>query len=392
MKYNFDEIIDRTGTDSIKVEGVQTNWGRNDLIPMWVADMDFRTPPFIMDAIRKRCEHEVLGYTCPCNSYKENIIKWQKERHQLDITEDMIQFTPGIVPGLAFAIQCFTKPGDKVIIQTPVYHPFFLVTEKNGRIPAYNPLILEDGQYKMDIEHLKRIIDKDCKLLLLCNPHNPGGRIWTKEELEVIADICHENNIVVVSDEIHADLALPGQEHTAFATVSEKARCNSISFMAASKAFNIPGLSSSYAVIPNKELKERFSAFVENSELGNGHVFAFIAVAAAYKNGSEWLSQATEYIQSNINYLDTFLKEHAPKIKAIRPQASYLVFLDCRELGLSQEDLIKFFVEDVHLAMNDGAMFGKEGTGFMRMNIGCPKGTLQKALNNLKIAYKERFE
>lgn len=391
MKYNFDEIIDRAGTDSIKVEGVQTNWGRNDLIPMWVADMDFRTPPFIMDAIRKRCEHEILGYTCPCASYKENIIKWQKERHQLDITEDMIQFTPGIVPGLAFAIQCFTKPGDKVIIQTPVYFPFFLVTEKNGRIPAYNPLILENGQYKMDIEHLKKIIDKDCKLLLLCNPHNPGGRVWSKEELKAIADICHENNIVVVSDEIHADLALPGQEHTAFATVSEEARCNSVSFMAASKAFNIPGLSSSYAVIPNKDLKERFSAFVENSELGNGHAFAFISVAAAYEKGSEWLHQATEYIQSNIDYLDEFLKEETPKIKAIRPQASYLVFLDCRELGLPQEELIKFFVEDVHVAMNDGAMFGKEGTGFMRMNIGCPKAILQKALNNLKIAYNKRF-
>lgn len=391
MKYNFDEIIDRAGTDSIKVEGVQTNWGRNDLIPMWVADMDFRTPPFIMDAIRKRCEHEILGYTCPCVSYKENIIKWQKERHQLDITEDMIQFTPGIVPGLAFAIQCFTKPGDKVIIQTPVYFPFFLVTEKNGRIPAYNPLILENGQYKMDIEHLKKIIDKDCKLLLLCNPHNPGGRVWSKEELKAIADICHENNIVVVSDEIHADLALPGQEHTAFATVSEEARCNSVSFMAASKAFNIPGLSSSYAVIPNKDLKEKFSTFVENSELGNGHAFAFISVAAAYEKGSEWLHQATEYIQSNIDYLDEFLKEETPKIKAIRPQASYLVFLDCRELDLPQEELIKFFVEDVHVAMNDGAMFGKEGTGFMRMNIGCPKAILQKALNNLKIAYNKRF-
>lgn len=389
MKYNFDEIIDRSGSDSIKVEGVQKNWGRNDLIPMWVADMDFRTPPFIMDAIRKRCEHEILGYTWPCSAYEKTIIKWQKEKHQLEITEEMIQFTPGIVPGLAFAIQCFTKPGDKVIIQTPVYHPFFLVTEKNGRIPVYNPLLLENGQYKMDIEQLKQLIDKDCKLLLLCNPHNPGGRIWSKEELRIIADICYDNHIIVVSDEIHADLALPGHRHTSFATVSENARLNSISFMAASKAFNIPGLSSSYAVIPNKNLKERFSKFVENSELGNGHVFAFIAVVAAYENGNEWLCQVTKYIQENIDYLETFLKEYTPKIKIIRPQASYLIYLDCRELGLSQQKLIDFFVEDAHIAMNDGAMFGKEGTGFMRMNIGCPKATLLKALNNLKIAYNK---
>ncbi|MEG1838902.1 MAG: MalY/PatB family protein [Bacteroidaceae bacterium] len=390
MKYNFDELIDRSGTDALKIEGLRSHWGDKELIPMWVADMDFRTPPFIMEAIRKRCEHEILGYTCKTPSYFSLISQWLKKKYQWKVSADMIQFTPGIVPGLAFVIQCFTRPGDKVIMQTPVYHPFFLVTQKNGRIPIYNPLVLQNGEYKMDIEQLRQIIDKDCKLFILCNPHNPGGRVWSKEELATIAEICNENHILVISDEIHADLTLPNFYHTPFATLSKEAALGSITFMAASKAFNMPGLSSSYAIIENPDIRERFVTFIENCELGNGHLFAFLSVAAAYEQGEDWLRQVTEYIQGNVDLLDNSLQIYTPKIKVIRPQASYLVFLDCRELCFSQQELIDFFVDDAHLALNEGAMFGKEGMGFMRMNIGCPRSVVQKAINNLKFAYEQR--
>lgn len=390
MKYNFDEVIDRAGTDALKVDAVKPRWGRDDLLPLWVADMDFRTAPFILDAIRQRCENGILGYTCKPVSYYHAIEKWLLNRFDWSVSKEQISFTPGIVPGIAFVLNCFTKPGDKVLVQTPVYHPFFLVTEHNNREVVYNPLVLENGQYRMNLEHFKEVI-KGCKLFILCNPHNPGGRVWSKEELSAIAEICYDNGTLVLSDEIHADLTLPGFKHTPFAKVSEKARLNSIVFMSPSKAFNMPGLSSSYCIIENNEIRKKFHNFLSASELSEGHVFAFISVAAAYEQGTDWLNQLLDYIQKNIDYVDNYLQKNMPRIKIIRPQASYLIFLDCQELGLSQPELVDFFVDKAHLALNDGAMFGKEGTGFMRLNAGCPRSILQKALGQLETAYKEQF-
>ncbi len=385
MKYNFDEIIDRHHTDAVKVEALGPRWGRTDLIPMWVADMDFRTAPFVIDAIHKRLENEVLGYTVTPESWYVAIKNWLKCRYDWNVKSEEILFSPGIVTGLALAIQCFTKPGDRVMVQPPVYHPFFLMAEKNHREVVYNPLVLRDGQYHMDMERFKEDI-KGCRMFILCNPHNPGGRVWTREELIEVARICYENNTLVVSDEIHADLTLPPHVHTAFATISEEARLNSIVFMSPSKAFNMAGLSSSYCIIEDNELRERFAEHIQSSELEQGHIFAFNTVAAAYSNGTEWLAQLLEYIQGNIDYTDEFMKEHIPAIKVIRPQASYLVFLDCRQLGLPQEELVKFFVDGARLALNDGSMFGHEGTGFMRLNIGCPRSVLIQALEQLKEA------
>jgi len=390
MKYNFDEIIDRRNTDSLKVDGVSARWGRDDLIPMWVADMDFKTPPFILDAIRERCDQGILGYTLQTERYFNAIQNWIHKRYNWNISPDMIQFTPGVVSGLAYIIKSLTKPGDKILIQTPVYHPFFIYTEKNDRVPVFNPLILEEGHYKFNIPQFKELI-KECKLFILCHPHNPGGRVWSKEELEEIAEICYEHQVPVISDEIHADLTLPGHIHTPFATISEKAKSNSITLMAASKAFNIPGLSSAYMITENKEFRKKLMDEISLCEGEKGHIFAFTAIEAAYGKGSEWLQQLTGYINENVNTLETFAKEYLPKIKVIRPQASYLVFLDCRELELPQQELVNFFVEDAHLALNDGSVFGKEGIGFMRMNVGCPRIILQKALNNLKNAYDKRF-
>lgn len=385
MNYNFDEIIDRRGTESIKWDAVGERWGRNDLLPLWVADMDFRTPPFILEAIRKRLEHEVLGYTFACESWHTSIIDWLQQRHGWTIRREMLAFTPGIVRGLAFAIQCFTEKGDRVMVMPPVYHPFFLVTEKNHREVVYSPLVLRDGQYYIDFDRFRQDV-QGCKLLILSNPHNPGGRVWTSSELEQIAELCAENGTIVISDEIHADLTLPPYKHPTYALVSEKARQNSIVFMSPSKAFNMPGVASSYCIIENDRLRHQFHEFMEASEFSEGHLFAYLAVAAAYSNGTEWLDQALAYIQGNIDFTDRFLAENIPGITMIRPQASYLIFLDCRKLGLSQNDLVKLFVEDAHLALNDGVLFGKEGEGFMRLNVACPRSLLTQALNQLKQA------
>ena len=389
MKYNFDEIIDRRGTESVKWDAVSERWGRNDLLPMWVADMDFRTPPFVMEALRKRLEHEVLGYTFACEEWYTSIINWLQNRHGWKVKREELTFMPGIVRGLAFAIQCFTEKGDKVMVMPPVYHPFFLVTEKNKREVVYSPLVLRDGQYYIDFDRFRKDI-QGCKLLILSNPHNPGGRVWTREELEQIAEICYESKTLVISDEIHADLTLPPYQHITFALVSEKARQNSLVFMSPSKAFNMPGLASSYCIIENKEICRCFQEYMEASELSEGHLFAYLSVAAAYSNGTEWLDQVLAYIQSNIDFTDAFLSEYIPDIKMIRPQASYLVFLDCRTLGLNQKELVDLFVDGAHLALNDGTMFGKEGEGFMRLNVACPRSMLEKALKQLKEACDNR--
>lgn len=385
MKYDFDEVIERRGTDSVKWDGVKNVWGRDDLLPMWVADMDFRTPPFIMDALRKRLEHEVLGYTYACEDWHTSICSWLKRRHQWEVTREMLTFIPGIVRGQAFALHCFTNPGDKVMVMTPVYHPFFLVTERMGREVVYSPLDLYDGHYHINFDRFRQDI-KGCKVLIFCNPHNPGGRVWTVEELQQIADICLENHTFVVSDEIHADLTLPPYKHHPFATVSEAAAQNSLVFMAPSKAFNMPGLGSSYAIVVSEEIRRRFMEFMEAGEFCEGHLLAYIGAAAAYMHGEEWLEQMLAYIQGNIDFTENYLKEHIPGVGMIRPQASYLVYLDCRELGLPQEELKQLFVDKAHLALNDGMMFGKPGEGFMRLNIGCPRSVLEQALKQLAVA------
>ena len=387
MNYNFDEIINRNGTDSVKWDAVESRWGRNDLIPMWVADMDFRTAPFVIEALRKRLEHEVLGYTFACKEWSESIVNWVKERHGWTIREEMLTFTPGIVRGLAFVIQCFTQKGDKVMVMPPVYHPFFLVTQKNEREVVYSPLVLKDGQYHIDFDCFRRDV-QGCKLLILSNPHNPGGRVWTKEELSQIADICYESGTLVISDEIHADLTLPPYKHPTFALISEKARMNSLVFMSPSKAFNMPGLASSYAIIENDELRHRFQTYMEASEFSEGHLFAYLSVAAAYSHGRKWLKQGVAYIKRKLAFTESYLKEYIPAIKMIRPQASYLIFLDCRALGLNQDQLNRLFVEDAHLALNDGTTFGKEGEGFMRLNIACPRAVLEQALKQLEQAVR----
>lgn len=386
--YNFDEVIDRRGTDSVKWDGMKNTWGRDDLTAMWVADMDFRTPPFVMDALRRRLEHEVLGYTMACKEWSASICNWLQKRHQWAVKAEELTFVPGIVRGQALALLCFTQPGDRVLVMTPVYHPFFLVTERLGRQAVRSSLDLRDGHYHIDFDRLRRDV-QGCKALILCNPHNPGGRVWTVEELRQVAAICHESGTLVISDEIHADLTLPPYKHHPFATVSDEAAHNSLTFMAPSKSFNMPGLQSSYAVTQDEHIRSRFQAFMEAGEFCEGHLLAYIGCAAAYTYGEEWLSQVLDYIKGNIDFTEHYLKEHIPAIGMIRPQASYLVFLDCRALGLKQEALERLFADKARLALNTGTMFGKEGEGFMRLNVGCPRSQLERALRQLEVAVNQ---
>ena len=387
MQYHFDEIIDRKNTSAIKLEGLKEFWGRTDLLPLWVADMDFATAPFVTEAIRKRCDNPVLGYTTKPDSYYQAIMSWVKNRYGLEVEKEMINFVPGIVPGIGMALNAFTEKGDKVLIQPPVYGPFSWLNTRNERTLITNPLKWVDGMYRMDMEAFREQI-KGCKVFILCNPHNPGGVVWAEEELQEVAEICYEEGVLVFSDEIHADLTLPPCKHRPFAMVSEKARMNSVTFMSPSKAFNMPGLTASHALIFNSKLRRKFRKYVEACELDMGHVFAFLAVEAAYSHGTEWLDQCLAYIQGNIDYVDAFTKQHTPKIKVIRPQASYLVWLDCRDMGLSQEALNDFFVDKAHLALNDGISFGKEGEGFMRLNVASPRSVLEQAMNQLAEAYR----
>ena len=385
MQYNFDQIIDRRGTDALKIDAVPTIWGRDDLMPLWVADMDFATPPFIVEALRRRLDHEVIGYTVRTPQWASSIVAWQQSRYGWEIQPEWLNFVPGIVPGIAFVISCFTEPGDAILIQPPVYHPYIHVPSNLGRTLRRNRLDLVDGQYQIDFERFERDV-RGCKLFLLCHPHNPGGRVWSEEELRRIAEICHREGVIVVSDEIHADLTLPPYCHVPFAKVSAEAAECSITLMSPSKAFNMAGLTSSYSVISNKALREKFHRHLEHSELNLGHAFAFISVAAAYSNGTEWLDQMLAYVQGNIDYMEQYLATSLPQVGMIRPQASYLVFLDFRKLGLSQAELNTLIVDKARLALNDGAMF--EGEGFMRLNAASPRSVIEEAMRRLSDALR----
>lgn len=382
MTYNFDELIDRRHTGSVKWDGMKNAFGRDDLTAMWVADMDFRTPSFVMDALRQRLEHEVLGYAMPCEGWDTTICHWLQKRHQWEVRPDWLTFVPGIVRGQAFALLCFTNPGDRVLVMTPVYHPFFLVTERLKREAVRSPLDLRDGHYHIDFDRLRHDL-QGCKALVLCNPHNPGGRVWTVDELRRIAELCQESGTLVISDEIHADLTLPPYKHHPFATVSPAAASNSVTFMAPSKTFNMPGVQSSFAIVPDDTLRARFQQFMEAGEFCEGHLFAYIGCKAAFEHGEEWLNQLLAYIQGNIDFTESYLRQHIPAIGMIRPQASFLVFLDCRQLGLEQEALERLFADKARLALNTGTTFGEPGRGFMRLNVGCPRAALKQALDQL---------
>ena len=387
--YDFDKVIERRGSGAVKTDALKNVFGNEEAIPMWVADMDFETPDFIINAIRKRMEHAIFGYTVEPEDFRQAIIDWITDHHGWNVQKEWISYIPGIVKGIGMAINALLEKDEKVIIQPPVYHPFRLVPQKNGREVVFNPLKeMPDGSYQMDFENLEAVCDEKCKMLTLANPHNPAGIVWPRETLEKLASFCHSKGIIVISDEIHCDMALYGNRHIPFASVSEEATACSITFGAPSKTFNIAGIVASYAIVPDKELRERFYGWIEASEFAAPSIFSPIATIAAFREGEEWRKQMVRYIENNIDYVIGFCMERIPQIKPLRPQASFLIWLDCRGLGLDREALNSLFIEKAGLALNDGEMFNPGGKGFMRLNIGTSRTVLQEAMERLEAAVK----
>ncbi len=383
MKYDFDRIIERKGTGALKYDALKERYGRDDLLPLWVADLDFETPDFITDAIRKRLDHSLFGYTITPAELWDTVAKWIYEHHEWKVRTEWLTFIPGVMKGVGAVINTFVKEDEKVIILPPVYHPFRLTPLGNEREVVYSPLKRVGDSYEIDFDNLARVADDKCRLLILSNPHNPAGITWNRETLTRLADFCHERNIIVISDEIHSDLALFGNRHIPFATVSDKAAEISITFGAPSKTFNTAGIVNSYAIVPNDTLRRRFFKWLDANELSEPHLFAPIAIIAAFTKGEEWRRQLISYIEGNILFLEDYLSRNIPQIKPIRPQATFLVWLDCSRLGLDHERLVDLFVNKAHLALNDGEMFGLGGEGFMRLNVGTPRALLCKALDQL---------
>lgn len=385
--YDFNKIIDRSGSGDLKHEVLEERYGRGDLLPLWVADMDFETPQFITDALRRRLDHSLFGYTVEPKEYWPTVQRWIRDHHQWKVSLEWFSYIPGIVKGIGMVINVFTNPDEKVIIQPPVYHPFRLTPEGNGREVVYNPLNENaDGTYSMDFDNLAEVADEKCRLLILSNPHNPAGIVWSKETLASLADFCYDRGIIVISDEIHCDMALWGNKHVPFATASEKAAQCSITFGAPSKTFNIAGIVSSYSIVPNPEIRKKFYSWLAANELNEAPMFSPIATIAAFEQGEQWRRAMLAYVEDNIRYVEDYCREHLPMIRPLRPEASFLVWLDCRKLGLNHDRLIDLFVNKARLALNDGEMFGKGGEGFMRMNVATPRAILTQALSQLKDA------
>ena len=382
--YDFDKIIERRGTGAIKTDALGKVFGKEDLVPLWVADMDFETPDFIVNALRERLEHPVFGYTAEPEDYRPAIIDWVAGLHGWEIRKEWISYIPGIVKGIGMAINALLEKDEKVIIQPPVYHPFRLVPQRNGREVVFNPLRETVDGYEMDFENLEAVCDDRCRMLILSNPHNPAGITWSRKSLERLASFCHSRSIIVISDEIHADMALFGNRHIPFASVSPEAAACSITFGAPSKTFNIAGIVCSYAVVPDDALRERFYRWIEANEMGSAPIFSHIATVAAFRHGAEWRRQMLDYIQGNIEFVEDFCREHIPQIRPLRPQASFLVWLDCRRLGLDREGLNRMFIDGAGLALNDGEMFSPGGEGFMRLNVGTSRAVLKDALERLR--------
>jgi cystathionine beta-lyase len=384
--WNFDEPAKREGTDCIKYDRREETFGVKDVIPMWVADMDFNTPDFIVASVEKRMEHEIYGYSFRPAEYYQSMISWIKTRHNWIIEREWISFSPGIVPALNFCTLAYTQPGDNIIVQPPVYFPFFSAAESHGRNLVYNRLKESDGKWTMDFESLIAGIDSKTKMIIISNPHNPVGRVWAPEELTNLADICLKNNIIIISDEVHCDLILPGFIHTPLASLSEKISENTITLIAPSKTFNLAGLSTSSVIIQNPALRKSFNRVVDNLHVGSGNIFGTIASIAAYSNGHNWLDALLDYIDNNIEFVKDYCGKMIPEIIPVQPEATYMIWLDCRKFGMSGKELQNFFVTRAGVGMNEGSTFGPGGEGFMRMNLGTTHQIVTKAMEQIEKA------
>lgn len=360
-------------------------FGHSDLLPMWVADMDFRPPNQVLEEMKKRIDHGIFGYTIVNENTKTAICNWTRKRHNWEISHDWLLFSPGVVPSIAMAVQAFSEIGDKILVQSPIYTPFFHIVESNLRELVNSPLILKDGRYEIDFHDFEEKLKGGVKVFILCSPHNPTGRVWTKDELGKMAQLCKKYNVVIVSDEIHADMVAPPYKHIPLASLASNADFI-ITFMAPSKTFNLAGLQASFMVIPNVEMRNKVASIQDKMGLHALNTFGVIAMEAAYTHGEQWLDSLLDYIRSNVELIKTELNKTLPELEVIEPEGTYLVWIDCRRLGLSEEDLRKALLEKGKLAVNFGEAYGLGGEGFIRINAACHKETIEDGLTRLKAA------
>lgn len=387
---DFNKAPSREGTNSEKYALRQKLFGSDEVLPMWVADMDIETPFFVMDAIRDRVKHSILGYEEIPDSMFESQIEWIKNRHGYEMKREWMFYSPSVVASINLCIQAFTEVDDKVIVQSPVYFPFYSSVTNNDRILIKNILKEENGYYSMDFETLEESVDEKTKLLLLCSPHNPVGRVWSSDELQKLGDICIKHDILILADEIHSDLIFKGSKHIPMASISKELENRTITCYGPGKTFNMAGLAISTVSIPDDALRKKFEKVYKAVHFAEGTVFGHVGFEAAYMKGEAWLDELLEYLQGNINYLDICLKEYMPCITMLKPQGTYLAWLDCRGLGLSSQDLKAFFYEDAKLGLSSGISFGKAGAGFMRINLATPRSTVEEAVSRLHAAYEAR--
>jgi cystathionine beta-lyase len=394
VKYDFDQVCNRKDTDCLKWDLIDSVFGEDDIIPLWVADMDFPVSEEIKEALKERIEHPFYGYTRPGVGIVDAVVKRMKDKFDWDIEPEWVVFTPGVVPALHIAIRSLTHPGDEVLLQKPVYYPFFPAVTSSGCQIVNNGLKLIDGKYEIDFEDLEEKLlphsglgsnPNRIKTMIFCNPHNPVGRVWNREEITKLGKMAIDNGLVVISDEIHCEILFEDNKHTPFATISKEFEQNSIICMSPSKTFNLAGLDVSSIIIPNKEIRENFIN-TQNGMVPGPNLFGLTALEAAYRHGDEWLEQVMEYITQNLDFLVQYTENKIPKIKVIKPQGTYLIWLDCRELGLNDEKLKKFLLKEAKVGLNDGFIFGEEGSGFVRINIACPQTILEEALKRIENA------
>jgi cysteine-S-conjugate beta-lyase len=385
VKYDFDKKIDRSKNNSAKWDELEKNFISKDLLPMWVADMDFETSPEIIEAIRSKLDQKIFGYVSRHNTYYETAASWTRRRYGYNMNPKTLIHSPGVVPSISFLVRLFTNENDKIMIQPPVYYPFFNVINKNNRKLVTNPLVLKDGKYQMDFDDFEnKCKDPDLKWFILCNPHNPVGRCWTKEELEKIADICLKNNVRVISDEIWRDIIYSSHKHVPFASLSKEVEDITITCFSATKTFNLAGLQASFVSFPRMEELKKFEHELEVLDMKRNNPFSLVAVEIAFSKGEPWLNELMQYLEANLNFLIDYVKSNISQIKVIKPEATYLVWLDFRNLKLSNNDLSTLLQSEGKIALDDGFWFGEEGGGFERINIACPRYILEDGLIRIK--------
>lgn len=391
MQYDFDTPIDRTHTWSIKHDFKKENGKADDILPLWVADMDFRSPDSVVEALKKAVDHGIFGYSRADESYFDAVAAWYQKRHHLTLQPEWMTCTPGIVFALSIAVRAFTQEGDAVLIQPPVYHPFSRAILRNKRTLVENPLVLKDGHYEMDLEDLEqKVLDEHVKLMILCNPHNPVGRVWTREELTALADICLRHHVYVISDEIHGDFVWQGHEQTPYASISEDACLHSMMCTAPSKTFNLAGMATSNLFIPDPEMRRKFRSELLDVGQENMNRLGLFACRAAYEGGGEWLDQLIGYLAGNLALVRDFCKNRVPQIQLVEPEGTYLAWLDCRELGMTDDELMAFFSDEAKVWLDPGTHSGEQGSGFMRFNLGSSRSVIAQALDQIEAAWKKR--